>query len=88
MEKEKFIEMCKEQFITWEEVEKNIEKLFAKKAIKLEKCNEYDYKEVYAVMDAIYRKETSGYTNGASNPRVNANQKRKSTHYLGFLGWF
>ena len=54
----------------------------------LKPCTLEDYKEVYAVMDAIYRKETYGYTHGASNPRVNANQKRKSTRYLGFLGWF
>lgn len=86
MEKEKFMEMCKEQFISWETVECNLNKLFKRNAIDLSKVE--DYKEVYAVMDAIYRKETYGYTHGAINPRINASQKRKSTRYLGFLGWF
>lgn len=78
--KEEFIEMCKDQFVSWETVEHNINKLLKKKAIKLE--NVTDYKEVYAVMDAIYRKETWGYTNGSSYPECNTAQKRKSTAYL------
>lgn len=80
MEKEKFIEMCKEQFISWETVEHEIEKLLKKKAIPLEKV--VDYTEVYAVLDAIYRKETYGYTNGSAYPHINTSQKRKSTNYL------
>ena len=85
MEKEKFMEMCKSQFVTWENVEKDIEKLFSKKAIKLENLDENDFKEIYAVMDAVYRYETWGYTNGSSYPHVNSLQKRKSTKYYGYL---
>lgn len=85
MEKERFIEMCKEQFISWENVEKNIEKLFRKKVIKLEKLSDDDYKEVYAVMDAVYRNECFGYTNGSIYKCVNRSQKRKSSKYLSYL---
>jgi len=80
MEKEKFMEMCKEQFVSWETVENNINKLFKKKAINLDKVT--DYREVYAVLDAIYRKECFGFTNGSCYPGVNMAQKRKSTAYL------
>jgi hypothetical protein len=79
MEKENFIEMCKEQFITWESIEHNLDKLFKKNAIDLKKVE--DYKEVYAVMDAIYRRECFGFTNGSAYPEVNMAQKRKSTKY-------
>lgn len=79
MEKEKFIEMCKEQFITWESIEHNLDKLFKKNAIDLKKVE--DYKDVYAVMDAIYRRECFGFTNGSAYPEVNTAQKRKSTKY-------
>ena len=79
MEKEKFIEMCKEQFVSWESVEHNLNKLFKKNAIDLDKVE--DYKEVYAVMDAIYRKECFGFTHGSCFPNVNTAQKRKSTKY-------
>ena len=87
MEKEKFMEMCKSQFITWETVEHNLNKLFRKNAIDLSKVE--DYKEVYAVMDAIYRKECFGFTNGSAYPNVNSSQKRKSTNYFKrlFSNW-
>lgn len=80
MEKEKFIEMCKEQFVSWETVENNLNKLFKKNAIDLSKVE--DYKEVYAVMDAIYRKECLGFTHGSAYSHVNSSQKRKSTSYF------
>ena len=80
MEKERFIEMCKEKFISWEEVEKNINTLIEKKAINLDKVE--DHKEVYAVLDAIYRKECYWFTNGSAYTEVNTAQKRKSTSYF------